>query len=265
MPIHEMEPEYIGLAGDWHGNGRYGRRALEYAIDRQANVVLHMGDFGIMGADLTIQRYLESLSVVLDAHEIDLYFLDGNHEDHPQLAEYPYAEDGTQVLAKRIFHLPRGFRWQWGDVKFLALGGAHSVDRQSRTPGYSWWPEETVTAEQASKVMQDGEADVMLTHDAPAGWTIPGLGDDRYWPEAEIRTANLHRDLLALVAQTVKPRHLFHGHYHSRYTMDGAPVSSSFDLPRPPLHVIQHVEGLAEDGVMLHNNVLVKRLSELAL
>jgi predicted phosphodiesterase len=256
--IEILPPRKIAFAGDWHGNISYGRRAISYAIDQGADVILHLGDFGIMGF---FQRYLDGLTDILTYGNLNLYFLDGNHEDHPRLAEMPYIEDGTQPFTERIFHLPRGYRWQWDGVRFLALGGAHSVDRQLRTPGMNWWPEELVTGSQAMAAIQGGRTDVMLTHDAPAGWVIPDLESEDYWPPEEIRTANQHRSVLAAVAEIVQPTWLFHGHYHVRYTLTNALVGNDGKLGER--YVIPHVEGLALDGSSFADNVVVKTLDEL--
>lgn len=250
--IRDITPTTIAFAGDWHRNARYGRRAISYALDHGAHVILHLGDFGIMG---DYDEYLNGLTSVLHCADTNLYFIDGNHEDHPRLAEFPVMEDGTQQLTERIYHLPRGYRWEWGDVRFLGLGGAHSVDRRSRTPGADWWPEETITASQAMTTIQEGEADVMLTHDAPAGWSIPGLTGEDYWPPEELRSAEQHRDMLAIVAEFVRPTWLFHGHFHIRYSLADVPVREHIVLP--------HVEGLGMDGSSLSENVVIKTLDEL--
>lgn len=254
----DINPDKIGFTGDWHGNTHYAVRAIEYAAERGADVIVQLGDFGYMGK--SVPRYLDALDAALEAHQSTLYWLDGNHENHPRISELDYAPDGTHQLTERIFHLPRGYRWTWRGVSFVALGGAHSVDRQMRTPMFNWWEGETVTLAQAFQVIEGGEADVMLTHDAPAGWDIPGLNNTGF-PESELWSAAAHRELLAMVAKHVRPRALFHGHFHRRYSLASAPVRPQ--LSAPVAHRITSVEGLDCDGGPLSNNVMVKNISEL--
>jgi hypothetical protein len=59
----------------------------------------------------------------------------------------------------------------------------------------------------------------MLTHDCPDGVDIPTLrkSSPAEWPEAALRAAQQHRELLRAVVNAVMPAVLYHGHYHVRY------------------------------------------------
>lgn len=61
-------------------------------------------------------------------------------------------------------------RYSW-----LALG-AISVARRWRTPGRSWWAEERISRNDADAAIAGGPVNVMVSHDAPNGVTIPGIG-----------------------------------------------------------------------------------------
>ena len=142
---------------------------------------------------------------------------------------------GLRPIRPHIFHLPRGLRWRWHGKTWMALGGAHSVDRPMRKPGVSWWPEERLTAADVSHAISGGPVDVIVAHDAPDGYEIPGLPGG--FPPAElyqadlhrqpriglpqqglVARAHLHRQLVGEVVDATAPTVLFHGHYHVRYT-----------------------------------------------
>lgn len=238
----------VAFAGDWHANPLFARKVIRSLAD-EVDIIVHLGDFGVGFGD----RYLQVVDEA--AHEADLVvmFVDGNHEDHAWLEAQPVSDDGVRRLAPRVWHLPRGFRWEWSGLTFLALGGAHSVDRQSRVPGVSWWPGEAISLQEALRASEGGPVDVMVTHDAPAGHIIPGLMPPGTFPQEEIEASEAHRQMLRRVVDEVRPRALWHGHYHSRYRVetDYGCIITGLDC-----------DGYGESG--LHNNVNVVDLAELA-
>ncbi len=239
------EPNRIALAGDWHMNTDYACRAIRYAADQGAEAVVHLGDYGFT-FDAGFVRALERQ---LKAVKLPLLFVDGNHEDFDYLLSRPVGADGLRRISGHVAHLPRGFRWEWAGVRFLAMGGAHSVDRPWRTSGVSWWPEETITVRQAEDAAEAGPADVLIAHDCPAGVVIPGI-DDRTgpppFPAAEIARSQEHRELLRALTDVVQPSVVWHGHYHVQYRQ-------TVDLGYGPVVV----NGLDCDGSDLAANVAV--------
>jgi predicted phosphodiesterase len=207
----------VAFAGDWHMNAQWAPRAIAYAAEQGAEAIVHLGDFGFTFH----HSFLTAVDRALEAAGLTLRFVDGNHEAFPTLYRYPVGEDGQRRLTDRIAHLPRGYRWEWGGVRFLALGGAHSVDRPYRVPGISWWPEETISRGDVSRVMAGGPADVLVSHDCPVGVVIPGVDERRGpppFPPVEIMRANEHRQLMRSTLEAVRPAAIWHGHYHTRYT-----------------------------------------------
>jgi hypothetical protein len=212
-------PARVSLAGDWHGAGRWGARCLQQAAAQNSAGVLQLGDLGIWpGRDGT--TLLDTLERAVDRAGIPLWFVDGNHEDFWQLLALPVdPATGLRQLRPGVYHLPRGTRWSWHGLTWLALGGATSLDRVGRTEGVSWWPEEALTIADADRAVAGGPVDVMVTHDAPAGVTVPGAGS-YLWREETMNASYLNRELLREVVDVVGPTHLFHGHFHTAYTAD---------------------------------------------
>jgi hypothetical protein len=78
-----------------------------------------------------------------------------------------------------------------------------------------WWPEETITEGQARQVCEAGPADVMLTHDSPAGAPVTYMDPPpSWWAKEDLRRSEDHRALLRAVVDQVRPGWLIHGHYH---------------------------------------------------
>jgi hypothetical protein len=233
-----LDPARIGVAGDWHGNTAWATRAVARmaAALSGPRIIVQLGDFGIWpGPDG--QAYLSALDQALAAADAELWFVDGNHEDFTQLAALRPGPDGRSQVRERIWHLPRGHRWRWHDRTWLALGGAVSLDRAGRTAGRDWWPEEEITVQQAGAVMAAGPADVMVTHECPAGidHTFPPPPPE--WAAADLRRNDAHRALMREVVLAVRPHWLMHGHLHIGY-------QRRVDLGAGPIEVT----GLDRDG-----------------
>jgi hypothetical protein len=249
VPDPLATPARIAFAGDWHANTRWGMAAIQYAADLGADVIVQLGDFGYEFR----AAFLDGLDRALTRTGLRLLFVDGNHEDFPVLLRYPVRPNGLRQLTNRIWHLPRGFRWVWGRVRWLALGGAHSVDRPWREPGTSWWHEEAITDLDIQRSVAGGPADVLVSHDCPSGVDIPGLAESAHlWPAEELVAAEAHRSRMRTVVDAVRPRTIWHGHFHRQY-------STAADLGYGPVTV----HGLDCDGSTLDRNVMVVALEDI--
>lgn len=234
----------VAIAGDWHGDSAFAVRAIHAAAEGGAEGILHLGDFGIWPGRSGVS-YLFNVNRVLDKLNMWLAFIDGNHEDHVKLASLDIQECGTRRVREHIVHLPRGFRWTWHGRSWVALGGATSLDRDRRVEGISWWREESITPEDLSKVITDGPADYMITHDAPVGVNIPGL-ESYLWSQEALDRAKAHRIVVRAAVEAVQPRMLWHGHMHVAYTTHLWAGDK-----------ICLVQGLADNGRSIDENIVV--------
>ncbi len=246
-------PRRIAFAGDWHANTSWAESAIQYAADQSADTIVHVGDFGY---DFPAS-FLRRVTKTLHRTGLHLWFVDGNHEDFDLLRRYPVRDTGLREVTDRIWHIPRGHRWTWGGVRFLGCGGAHSVDRIWREPGTSWWWQEAITDDDVARCVDGGAADVLISHDCPAGVVIPGIDDRKEpppFPPLEIVRANEHRDVLRRVVAGCRPAAVIHGHYHVAY-------EQTADLGYGSVRFI----GLDCDGTALNRNVRVFDVDDLAV
>ena len=97
-------------------------------------------------------------------------------------------------------------------MKFFTMGGAFSVDRDSRIKGISWFPEELPSEEEYEEAWSnleknDYKVDYIITHTGPTDVAAElGFSSD---DEAERLTNELQR-----IAEEVEFSHWFFGHYH---------------------------------------------------
>ena len=162
----------IYITGDTHGDQFrfiYSRYEKKWSSE---DYIIVLGDFGfIFLNDQTERNFLDDLA----ARPYTVLFVDGNHENHPELSKY--AEEiwyGGKIhqIRKNILHLMRGEVFNIEGKTFFVMGGAFSTDRKMRQLGYSYWEEELPTAIEMDYAWTTLEehgfsVDYILTHTAP--------------------------------------------------------------------------------------------------
>lgn len=198
------------LAGDTHGNLSHVRSLIDVAGREGCDRIVQVGDFGYWPH---MEPFHERVDGLASAAGIEFYWLDGNHENFDALeAAVDFDATYPQPMGESLWYLPRGSTWTWDDCRFMALGGAYSIDKQWRTEGISWWREEEILYAEAMHAIEGGKAVAMLTHDLP--WGVELAWDRKLqFPEA---TPN--RKMVREVVDEVRPKWLFHGHMHFRQT-----------------------------------------------
>lgn len=253
-------PGTIAIAGDWHGNLRWALDRINDAHVAGATTIVHLGDFGYWVLDPATRKYLTRVEKRLAELDMHLLFVDGNHEDHDRLAALPLDPvTGLRPVSERVSHLPRGHRWTWQDEDgrswtWLALGGAVSVDRHHRRIGKSWWPGEMLTEADVALAVGGGVVDVVVSHDVPARVSVPNIARKLGWPTDVMVDVDSHRRLLLSACEVLRPRQLWHGHYHCRYDeqLYLGPVDA-----RPDWDGVCHVHGLDCDDTVRDANLVL--------
>ncbi len=70
----------------------YANKAIKYAAKKGATTIIQVGDFGIWPNDKGVVKFL-SIEETLAKYNINLYFIDGNHENFDWLYAQPVSED----------------------------------------------------------------------------------------------------------------------------------------------------------------------------
>lgn len=228
-------PMRVLLVGDLHGNTAWlTRTVIPTAVRESVDRILALGDFGWWPTP-EVALDADGRSVTAPGNEfieaarqspIPIWWIDGNHEHHDDLARRrsKAVDDGSgaRSLGGNLTHLGRGARLDLAGVQAVVCGGAHSIDRQLRVPGRSWFEAERITDTDIARCIAGGPADILFSHDAPAGWDIPGLIPDDVLPprlRAELPACWSHRRALGEVFEAVRPELVVHGHYHSGYAV----------------------------------------------
>lgn len=210
----------VAFAGDWHGDTFWAKQVINVAHQWGIKRIYHVGDFGIWPGEFGAS-FIRKTHKWLDKYDMEIWVTPGNHEWWPRLEEiyskYPGQVAPTSKNYPRIKWLPRGHRWEDDGISFVSLGGAPSIDRDYRSPGKSWWPEEVITEEDVERTVAGGYADIMITHDSPN----PGVKKVQQivtgpstWPPLARIYSDRGRELMTKAFEGVQPKLLVHGHYH---------------------------------------------------
>lgn len=224
-----LPDQRVAVCGDWHGNKAWARM-ISRALPRLApdvKTMLHLGDWWMppgavdeIFADTSIDRF---------------YVVVGNHEDFGQITPLLDKHPGEAVRVSELtWILPRPARLTIGGRSVLALGGASSVDRESRQEGLTWWPDEAVSDEHVAAAIAGGPADLMLTHESPANTPVRAVREilrtnPHWFTKSALEASAASRARVSEVWDAVRPELLAHGHMHvagGGKTEDGRRVAS---------------------------------------
>ena len=224
-----LPDQRVAVCGDWHGNVGWARtiaRVFPY-LAPDVTTLLHLGDWSMPEAEvdeLFAETGIERILVTV-----------GNHERFDQISPLldKHADHAVRV-SKLTWFLPRPARLTIAGRRVLSLGGAASVDRQSRIEGLTWFPEEAVTDEHVAAAIAGGPADLMLTHEGPAGTPVRPVQEilrtnPHKFPATALEASAASRARVAEVWDAVRPELLAHGHMHvpaGGKTGDGRRVAS---------------------------------------
>jgi len=208
--------------GDFHG----GRELLKENLQKitatgSPSALIMLGDYDVH----TAPEMLE-LKDLLAEYSIDFYLLRGNH-DNPM---YWQDRDVSGVFEDEHFHLLHEVDGiQWGEVRFLTVNGAVSVDRTSLRfdRGHCWPETEPVPKDAVDQIRklreQYGAFDVLLSHTGViSGKTIKSeftksfaSTDETLFEDLEKERALMQRIQIASGVES----HYF-GHFHQRWQGD---------------------------------------------
>lgn len=224
-----LADQRVAVLGDVHGNVGWIRmlsRALPY-LAPDVTTILQLGDWWMPPDEVD-----EALS---ETGITGIYVTGGNHEPWGEITPLMNKYPGEAVrVSKLVWLLPRPARLTIGGRSVLSLGGAASVDRESRIEGLTWWPDEAITDEHVADAIAGGPADLMLTHESPANTPVRPVREilrtNPYgFPKAALEASAASRARVSKVWDAVRPELLAHGHLHvgaGGQTADGRRVAS---------------------------------------
>lgn len=209
-----LPDQRVAVVGDLHGNVGWARvlgRALPY-LAPDVSIMLQLGDWQMPPAatdEIFAETGIRRIYVTL-----------GNHEQWGEIGPLLDEHPGAAIRISEVtWLLPRPARLTIGGRSIVSLGGAASVDRASRIEGLTWWPDEAITDEHVAAAIAGGPADLMLTHESPAGTPVRPVqrilqGNPHGFPQPALDASAASRARVSEVWDAVRPELLMHGHLH---------------------------------------------------
>lgn len=168
----DLPDQRVAVLGDVHRNVGWMRmlaKALPH-LTSDVRTILQLGDWWMPPGEID--------EAFADTNVSGIYVTHGNHEPWDKISPLLDKHPGAAVrVSEIVWLLPRPARLSIGGRSVLSLGGASSVDRESRIEGLTWWPDEAITDEHVAAAIAGGAADLMLTHESPAGTRARRPGD----------------------------------------------------------------------------------------
>lgn len=232
----------VYITGDIHGNPiRLSTDVFyeqkEFNGNKDENTIIVTGDFGLVwNRNEESQKEKEWLDWIEDK-PFTTVFVDGNHENHERLAEYPIKEwNGGLVheIRPHVLHLMRGQVFTIEDKKFFTFGGASSHDIQDgildyddpywkdkakaldkqgkymyRIKGLSWWSQELPVLYELNTGLQNlqknnNKVDFIITHCISSSTAaLMGFHD-----------VDILNKYFEQIKETIEYNKWFFGHYH---------------------------------------------------
>ncbi len=203
----------IFVVGDIHGE--WGKLNT-FINKKRPDLILQVGDFGywpqfdnsyelgdhLYGMDGRVIKRRKWYQCAIKNKDSRILFCDGNHEDHWTLKTLKDPE-----ICDNVFYQSRGSTVKLDDGRnVLFIGGAESTDKNSRTIGIDWFPEEILTQKDIYD-LPDCHIDIVISHTCPEEF-IPGL-DFTFG-----KCADPSCKALSYVLDKYKPSLWYFGHWH---------------------------------------------------
>jgi len=191
---------HVLIIGDVHGKiGGYFDLLDDFVKRRDEGYSLQVGDFGFSDTYARRERWFEKSRRYDSENHV---FFGGNHDDYDKYGEV------------------KGALGDFGEVPFIPnsffVRGAKSIDKEARTVGRDWWPEEELGWKQSRKAIEEYikvEPSFVFTHEAP------DIVTDQMFPTRETVSSNTGK-LLSQMFREHQPDVWIFGHWHSSEEID---------------------------------------------
>lgn len=220
----------VFITGDKHGD----LYKLTSFIDRfgltNDDAIIVLGDMGLFWRKdkKETKQFLDYYAQ--NDYMTNIYFIDGNHDNFDLINKLEYEANSRFKNCGNpyIHYIPRGttFSMMINGIsrRFLACGGADSIDKFLRYPHLSWWEDEKITQADIDKtlaVAANRHIDYVLSHCCPisifkkyAPWLITLTGIDQSGVD------HTSEEMLEQIMDNIDFDKWYFGHYHIDKKLD---------------------------------------------
>lgn len=211
----------VYITGDIHGDIERIRDIERYCLYSKTTTddcLILLGDVGIN----YYEDYRDAIRKELMSNiPITFICIRGNHEARPQnISSYTTKTMfGGLVYYEpaypNIIFLKDGGEYTIQGKKFLAIGGAYSVDKNYRlSKGYKWFGDEQLSEDEQDDIFENIKGhsyDIVLTHTCPFEWQPTEL----FLPQVNQNEVDKTTEqFLSKVKNNIKYTKWYFGHFH---------------------------------------------------
>ena len=164
----------IFITGDTHGQIEINKISNKFWKESknltEEDSLIILGDFGLIFNNIQTNEEKFWLDW-LEEKKYKIYFIDGNHDNHSKIWEYPTCGKFRKIR-ENLFYIPRGTCFELEGITFLAIGGAASHDKYHRKENFDWWQTELLSKKEEDSILDlldlKNNFDIILSHTAPS-------------------------------------------------------------------------------------------------
>jgi len=213
--MNEFNKDFI-IAGDIHGMWRY----LNALINKKhPKYIFQCGDFGWWPGRKIATRVRGGMRIRgfdplgVRAGKTEVYWCPGNHENWEELE---LRKAIPSEVMPNVFYMRRGSTIQLADGRVvLFMGGGISIDRNARTHGVDWFPQEIIPYSEIYKLEANeiDKVDIIISHTCPLEFKL-GLIDKIPYNGWEWKFHDPSQEVLSTILEMYKPSLWYFGHFH---------------------------------------------------
>lgn len=212
----------IFVTGDTHGTIDFQKLTVRrFPIQKELNksdILIVCGDGGLCWSGGDDDKWLQQW---YEDKNFTTLIIDGNHENHVLISKLPVIEkfEGkVHQISNSVFYAIRGEVYKINKKKILTCGGADSHDKEWRTEGKSWWPQEQITEAEIDNALEN-----LAIHNFQVDYIISHTGGSEVCKQLGFMPT-ISDELFDKILEATKYDKHYCGHYHVNKWIDKSRV-----------------------------------------
>lgn len=208
----------IIICGDIHGMWKYLNQLIN---KKKPSIILQCGDWGhfpgrkIKATTVNGMRIPGFDPLGVKAGSTEIFFCPGNHEHWDDL---DLRVSTPCELMPNVFYMRRGSTITLPDGRVvLFVGGAESIDKEARTPGVDWFPQEVLPVSTLYKIEERKikHVDIVISHTCPQEFNpIMNEKSSLKYSGWTYKFRDTSQEVLSEILHEFKPSLWYFGHFH---------------------------------------------------
>lgn len=189
------------------------RFPIQKELDK-SDVMIVCGDAGLVWDGSKKEQYWQSW---LNEKNFTTFCCLGNHENFPLIETYPIVEifgGKAREIQPSIFYAISGEIYTINGKKMLFINGADSHDKEWRTEGKSWWPQEQITDNEIEQALEN-----LAAHNFQVDYIISHTGGSEICRQLGFMPTVSDKRFDKILEVTKYDEH-YCGHYHMNKRID---------------------------------------------